>query len=46
MSLFYKEEHTTCYNYRTPSVANFAVLRYAAGEDFVPVSVNGRLSFF
>ncbi|WP_148476722.1 helix-turn-helix domain-containing protein [Parabacteroides johnsonii] len=46
MSLFYKEEHTTCYNYRTPSVANFAVLRYAAGEDFVPVSVNRSVIVF
>ena len=46
MSLFYKEEHTTCYNYRLPSVANFKVLRYAAGEDFVPVDVNRSVIVF
>ena len=46
MSLFYKEEHTTCYNYRLPSVANFRVLRYTAGEDFVPVNVNRSVMIF
>ena len=46
MSLFYKEEHATCYNYRLPSVANFKVLRYSAGEEFIPVSVNRSVIIF
>lgn len=38
MSLFYKEEHTTCYNYRLPSSANFNILRFA--ETDIPQTLN------
>lgn len=38
MSLFYKEEHTTCYNYKLPTSANFNILRFE--ETKVPQTLN------
>lgn len=38
MSLFYKEEHTTCYNYKLPTSANFNMLHFAVSS--VPQSIN------
>lgn len=38
MSLFYKEEHTTCYNYKLSSTANFNILHFA--ENPLPQTIN------
>lgn len=38
MTLFYKEEHTTCYNYRLPSLANFNFLRFEKTD--IPITLN------
>lgn len=40
MSLFYREEHTTCYNYRLLSTADFAVLTFPATGHIYEVPVN------
>ncbi len=38
MSLFYKEEHTTCYNYKLPTSANFNVIHFQKNN--VPQTIN------
>lgn len=38
MSLFYKEEHTTCYNYKLPTSANFSMLHFEEGS--IPQAIN------
>lgn len=46
MSLFYKEEHTTCYNYRMPSTANFKMLSFSAGEEIINMDVDRSVLVF
>ena len=38
MSLFYKEEHTTCYDYKLPTSANFRVIHFQ--ESSIPQAIN------
>lgn len=40
MSLFYKEEHATCYNYRLASTANFVVHTFPVANHIYEIPVN------
>lgn len=46
MSLFYKDEHTTCYNYQALNTANFRISHHAAGETVSQINIERSVLIF